>query len=262
MKRVLLGIASRIPLGALERLLHGVVRDRVLRLPASEALRFLFRLDAVLYEVQGTTSVAYGDGIHSKHRHMNYHSFFVKRIRPDDKVLDLGCGIGAVAFSVASETGAAVTGVDWDAGSIETARARHQHPRLAYSVSDVSKDIPDGRYDVVILSNVLEHLRERPVFLRRIAGATRASRFLIRVPLFERDWRVPLKKELGVEWRLDPTHETEFTQETFASEMAEAGMRIADQEFRWGEIWAEVVPEAAASERTESSRSTTRSSEK
>ena len=67
------------------------------------------------------------------------------------------------------------------------------------------------------------------------------SRFLIRVPVFERDWRVPLKRELGVEWRLDPTHETEYTLESFEKEMAAAGLRITYQEVRWGEIWAEVA---------------------
>jgi len=65
---------------------------------------------------------------------------------------------------------------------------------------------------------------------------------LIRVPLFERDWRVPLKRELGVEWRLDSTHMTEYTLESFAEEIAGAGLSIIHQEVRWGEIWAEVRP--------------------
>lgn len=67
-----------------------------------------------------------------------------------------------------------------------------------------------------------------------------ARRALIRVPLFERDWRVPLKRQLGVEWRLDPTHETEYTLESFRAEMDEAGLRVTEQMLRWGEIWAEV----------------------
>jgi hypothetical protein len=68
------------------------------------------------------------------------------------------------------------------------------------------------------------------------------ERILIRVPLFERDWRVPLKKELGVEWRLDDTHETEYTLESFASEMQEAGLAVKHLEVRWGEIWVELFP--------------------
>jgi 2-polyprenyl-3-methyl-5-hydroxy-6-metoxy-1,4-benzoquinol methylase len=101
-------------------------------------------------------------------------------------------------------------------------------------------DLPDYDCDVIILSNVLEHLPNRPPFLQKVQQRIKPDRFLIRVPLFERDWRVPLKKELGVEWRLDLTHETEYTQESFAEEMAEAGLKIKHQEVRWGEIWAEV----------------------
>jgi len=65
---------------------------------------------------------------------------------------------------------------------------------------------------------------------------------LIRVPLFERDWRVPMKKQLDVEWRLDATHETEYTQESFIREIADAGLCVVYQETRWGEIWAELEP--------------------
>jgi hypothetical protein len=106
-------------------------------------------------------------------------------------------------------------------------------------VGDVLKDLPKSTFDVAILSNVLEHLPDRPVFLRRLAGVTQVPRFLIRVPLFERDWRVPLKQELGVEWRLDNSHETEYTLESYCKEMAAAGLHIVHQEVRWGEIWTE-----------------------
>jgi len=101
--------------------------------------------------------------------------------------------------------------------------------------------LPDEKFDVVILSNVLEHLPGRPLFLRCLYETFQPERFLIRVPLFERDWRVPLKKELGVEWRLDRTHEIEYTQESFEAEIEEAGLVIAHLEVRWGEIWAEVT---------------------
>jgi hypothetical protein len=64
-----------------------------------------------------------------------------------------------------------------------------------------------------------------------------AKTFLIRVPAFDREWRVPWKKELGVEWRLDPTHETEYTLPQLEAELREAGLRVADCVTRWGEYW-------------------------
>ena len=106
--------------------------------------------------------------------------------------------------------------------------------------------LPAGHFSVVVLSNVLEHLRGRPEFLRRLAQSAQPERILIRVPLYERDWRVPLKQELGVEWRLDRTHETEYTLESFAQEVDQAGLRTVHLEVRWGEIWAEVLPPTLA----------------
>ena len=135
-----------------------------------------------------------------------------------------------------------MVGIDLSADHIAQARQRYAHPRAEYRVGDALQELPDGPFDVVILSSVLEHLPMRPAFLRRVQRVARPARFLIRAPLFDRDWRVPLKRELDVEWRLDLTHEIEYTLESFATEMASADLRITYQEVRWGEIWAEVVP--------------------
>lgn len=159
-----------------------------------------------------------------------------------ERVLDIGCGIGAVAFSVADRAGARVVAIDLNPENIATARARHAHERIDYRLGDALETLPDDAVDAVILSNVLEHLPERPQLLRRIVQLVRPARLFIRVPLFERDWRVPLRRELGVEWRLDADHETEYTIESFTAEMAEAGLAIRHLEVRWGEIWSEVVP--------------------
>ncbi len=207
---------------------------------AASALRLLFSLDAALYGMQGQWAVEYDGGIHTKHRHMRYHDFFTSRIRPADRVLDIGCGNGAVAYDVAG-VARWVVGVDINEDSIRAARQRYQRANLEFRVGDALEALPDEAFSVVILSNVLEHLPGRPAFLRRVQDTLQPERILIRVPLFERDWRVPLKKELGVEWRLDKTHEIEYTLETFAAEMKAAGLSIEHLEVRWGEIWAEVA---------------------
>jgi SAM-dependent methyltransferase len=223
-----------------ESLINGLVIRRIQTLPADQALRLLFRLQAAWYPVLGRKAVEYGGGTHTKHRHTRYHDFFTNRVRAGDRVLDVGCGIGAVAFDMAERSGASVVAIDLSEDHIKTARSRFQHPRIEFRVQDGRKPSPDGQFDIVVLSNILEHLPERPAFLRDVQRAVSPSKILIRVPLFERDWQVPLKRELGVEWRLDSTHETEYTLESFADEISQAGCRIVHQEVRWGEIWAEV----------------------
>lgn len=228
------------PTPQLEADIIGFIKQRARDLPPDEGLRFLFRLDNRLYELEGELATRYGDGEHTKHRHIRYHDFFIARIQRGDKVLDVGCGIGAVAYDVADRAGAIVTGIDIDANSIAKARTKYAHPNVTYVVGDVLKTVPEDPVNVVILSNVLEHLPDRAYFLRRLVDTVKPEKMLIRVPLFERDWRVPLKKELGVEWRLDDTHETEYTLDSFAAEMANAGLTVTHLEVHWGEIWSEV----------------------
>jgi 2-polyprenyl-3-methyl-5-hydroxy-6-metoxy-1,4-benzoquinol methylase len=232
---------------SLENFILNLVKERVDSLPSDEALRFLFHLDAKLYVLEGLKSVEYDKGIHTKHRHTRYHDFFIKRLHGNEEILDIGCGNGALTYDIATKTAAHLTGIDINAIYLEVAHKKYSHERISYIQGDALKDLPDHTFDVVILSNVLEHLPERSVFLRKVIEITHPARFLIRVPLFERDWRVPLKKELGVEWRLDSTHETEYTYESFMKEIDEAGLRISYQETRWGEIWAELVADASKS---------------
>ena len=231
-----------IPSRRLESLVQLLALERAKALPADEALRFLFRLDAAFYSLEGLKAVEYDKGIHTKHRHTGYHDFFVKRVRSDERVLDVGCGIGSLAHDMADKAHASVFGIDLSPENIAQAEKRYGHPRVEYEVGDALQLVSDRPFDVIVLSNLLEHLAERSAFLAQLRELARPSRFLIRVPLFERDWRVPLKRELGVEWRLDPTHETEYSLESFAAELSAGGLEITHQEVRWGEIWAEAIP--------------------
>ena len=72
--------------------------------------------------------------------------------------------------------------------------------------------MPNQKFDVIILSNVLEHIENRIEFLQKIKNL--APKILIRVPMINRDWITLYKKELGVEWRLDKTHYIEYTLES------------------------------------------------
>ena len=240
--RIAVALLNILPQRRLESLVAGVVARRASILPSDEALRFIFRLDAAFYPLVGRYASAYGGGAHTKIRHTRYHDFFLARCRKGERVLDVGCGSGHLARLLAEKSGCAVVGIDKDAEKISLARSLHAHPDLELVAGDATISVPEGRYDVVILSNVLEHLTDRSQFLKRLKDRIGPARFLIRVPLFERDWRVPLKRELGVEWRLDTTHETEYTLETFAREISEAGLAPVHQEVRWGEIWAELRP--------------------
>lgn len=212
------------------------------RMPPKDSLQFLFSLDDAMYKLQSDRAIEFGKGLHPKHRLIAYHDFFLSHLNNDDTVIDVGCGNGALAYSLATTANARVTGIDINRESIQKAREEYSHPNLKFMTGDATKDIPSSEYDVVVLSNILEHIENRPEVLKSIVAAVTPSKVLIRVPLFDRDWRVPLKKELGIEWRLDPTHETEYTHKQFINEVTEAGLTITQMETRWGEIWAVLTP--------------------
>jgi SAM-dependent methyltransferase len=201
-------------------------------------LRLLLRLDNLLYHYTSVVAVRFGGGLHPKHRLTAYHDFFARHIQAGERVLDIGCGNGVVDWDVATRTGAFVTGVDRDAAAIAHAQAHYRHERLRFRVGDALAVADGETFDVVVLSNVLEHLDQRVEFLRRVREKIEPRRLLVRVPLFERDWRVPLKAELGVDHRLDPTHYTEYRESEFRDEIGRGGFEVVEAEIRWGEIWA------------------------
>jgi 2-polyprenyl-3-methyl-5-hydroxy-6-metoxy-1,4-benzoquinol methylase len=207
------------------------------REPAS-ALRELIRAYDDLYRRIDHTAIAYDGGVHAKHRLMAYHDFFVDHVRPGERVLDVGCGKAELAYDLVKRAGAHVTGIDVDREYLRFAKARFADPRLELVEADATAAFPAGPFDVVVLSNVLEHIERRTELLDRIVAEASPDRILIRVPMSDRDWLVPLRAELGLPHFLDPTHEVEYTEETFAAELHAAGMRADDITIRWGEIWA------------------------
>ena len=146
--------------------------------------------------------------LHPKHRLMEYHNWFLNRLSFDWLVLDIGCGNGALCFDMA-KCCRKVIGIDINPDNIRAAKAQYCADNIEYLTCDVRKYESPVRPDVITMSNVLEHIRDRQQLLSCLKKI--CSRFLIRVPMIERDWITLYKKELGIEHRLDPTHFIEYT---------------------------------------------------
>lgn len=234
-----------------DRAIQGLAR----RLPPRDAARFLFALDSALYSRLGAAAIrdqaAHADGLHPKHRHTRYHDFFLERIGPGESVADLGCGLGVLAIRLAVERGARVVGVDMSPENLGVASRRAAAAgadvRFVHAdIIELAEGVPcadlQGPLDTIILSNVLEHLPDRSALLRSLIKRLGEPRLLIRVPAFERDWRIPYKREIGVEWRLDPTHLIEHTRDELLGEIERAGLRADTLEHRWGEYFIAATP--------------------
>lgn len=206
-----------------------------------KALKILLESETDLNRAINYTATRYEGGIHPKHRLMHYHDFFVERIEPGELVLDIGCGYGAVAYSIAKRANAVVKGIDNNPENISIARKRYCHPNLTFDLADVKDWIPDQYYKTIIMSNVLEHLEDRVKLLIELQKRICPRQWLFRVPLLNRDWKIPMRRELGLFCYSDETHFTEYTEESFSREMTEAGLYIRSMKIAWGEIWSEVI---------------------
>ena len=238
------GALTALPFGAAVRAVRSWLNVTAQGRDQAQALRRLFAVDDLLQGEIDQLAIRRDGGVHPKHRLTRYHDFFVERVGRGERVLDVGCGKGELAHDLAERAGVSVVGIDVLPEKIVFARERFAHPQVEYVEADVYEFEPRGRFDTVVLSNVLEHLAERETLLRRIVDVAEPGRVLIRVPAFDRHWHVPLRKELGIQYFSDPTHETEYVAETLRAELEGAGLELTSLEVRWGELWAEARPRA------------------
>ena len=80
------------------------------------------------------------------------------------RVADVGCGAGLLDDALASSN--SVIGVDTDSDSI--AKARKRVPRARF-IKGNSKKLSSGSFDVVIYSNLIEMVEDKPALLKEAA---------------------------------------------------------------------------------------------
>ena len=100
--------------------------------------------------------------------------------------LDIGCG-GGILSERLSRLGAQVTGIDASENSIDVAKKHSKKSRLeidykCISTSDILKNKKKNhvnKFDIVIASEVIEHVNERNVFLSDVSGLCRSGGLVV-----------------------------------------------------------------------------------
>lgn len=109
-------------------------------------------------------------------------------LRLGECVIDIGCGPGFLAESMAEEVGSSghVLGIDISQDLIEFATQRASVPQLEYRIGDAIKiDEADGSFDVAVCTQVAEYV---PEVDRVISEAFRILRTGGRVLFVATDW--------------------------------------------------------------------------
>lgn len=93
-------------------------------------------------------------------------------LKPGQRVLDIGCGIGGGDFYMAQQYGVAVHGVDLSVNmvllALERAFTQHKNSKVSFEIADVTTcEVKDGSYDVIYSRDTILHIQDKPALFRR-----------------------------------------------------------------------------------------------
>lgn len=219
----------------------------------------------------GTYLHGHHDSVLRSHRWRtaeNSAGYLLPRLRPGDRVLDVGCGPGTITAGLAARAGQ-VIGIDAAADVLAAAReAAAGQANVRFEAGDVYHlGCPGGAFDVVHAHQLLQHLADPVAALREMGRAGRPGGL---VAARDADYGgmlwYPADPELA-EWRalyqqvarasggepdagrhlLAWAHAAGFT-DVRASASAWCYAAPADRSW-WGESWAERVTSSSFAER-------------
>lgn len=127
------------------------------------------------------------------------------------RVLDIGCGAGLLCEPL-SRLGAQVIGVDPSASNIAAGKlhADKSHLSIDYRCTTVEEIDPRERFDIVLAMEVVEHVVDVGVFLKRCAAMLKPNGLMV-VSTLNRNWKSFALAIVGAEyvlrWLPRGTHE-------------------------------------------------------
>ena len=92
------------------------------------------------------------------------NNFLSNIVKPDMKVLDVGCGTGITSKHMA-QLGAKVTAVDIAPLLIEYAKTHSKHENITYIVEDIGNFLVNERFDIIVFVDVFEHIVPDNIFM-------------------------------------------------------------------------------------------------
>ncbi|MDX9750329.1 MAG: methyltransferase domain-containing protein [Flavobacteriales bacterium] len=150
-----------------------------------------------------------------------------RRPVPHRTIAEVGCGSGAILIELARHLpdADAFVGHDISADAIAIAR-RHQHPRVRFELGDFTATGDDGPHDLVLVIDVIEHLRDYFTFLDGIRPKGRHTIF--HIPLDMCLWAL-LREAMLIESKERVGHIHNFTEDFILSILADHGFEVLDK---------------------------------
>ncbi len=157
-----------------------------------------------------------------------FHTTLTGMVRPVQPrtVLDAGCGEG-FTLDVLDRAGIGKTYAGIDASADALALGRRMFPRFALTRGDVYHlDVPDAAYDLVVCSEVLEHLKRPGAALDELSRVTRGH-LMLTVP-WEPFFRLTnfMLGKYPRTWGNHPEHVNHWSRNSFTRFVASRGLTV------------------------------------
>ncbi len=161
---------------------------------------------------------------------------------PEHSVLDLGCKQGHDAYLMATKC-SRVVGIDYDTDAIAYAKEQYRRPNLDFLAIEGVNYLTRSphKFDVLVLSHVLEHLDDPLGFLRQFRSFFKFV--YIEVPDFDRSVLNHFRKSLRMELLYsDDDHISEFDRYNLMSVIEKSGLEVVRSEIMYGNMkfWCRV----------------------
>jgi SAM-dependent methyltransferase len=134
---------------------------------------------------------------------------FVGGISGGDHVLDVGCGTGSLALTIAQTTKAAkIVGIDPSRGFIEYARTKQSEPRVSFDIGDAQRlPYENGLFDKCLASLIITFVPEAPKAAAEMRRVTKPGGIVATcmwdsqggMELFDTFWRAAVALDPEVE---------------------------------------------------------------
>lgn len=189
-------------------------------------IKFYFDWRDIIDGYINNLSVEYYNGKHPKHFLWRYHyKFILDNVNENDMILDVGCGKSSSYIAELAKSGQIIDACDVDVKKVEWNKKKNRFENIDFFVMDIAKELPTKKYDVVILSHVLEHIEDPLQVLSRLKSIT--NKLIIRLPRYDDHWMYLVKKDLGLFYFKDCDHKREYILKEAIELIESAGWTIA-----------------------------------
>jgi len=153
--------------------------------------------------------------IHPKHLIRKKDDWYLKDIKKNDVVLDLGCGNGQHTLKTAKKC-KKIIGFDYDEGQLKIGRKSAEEKRLKnvrFKKRDLEKKLPfkNNKFDKILALDILEHLYKRNQFLKEIWRILKPGALVyLAVPNKNTSWK-KMQRRVGLNSVTDPDHKIEYS---------------------------------------------------